>query len=562
MSSPAHPGCWHAVVDFLTAVGADTVFGLPADDLTLLAALREGDPAGRSLRMVLCRDQRNAAFMATGYAIQSGRPGVCVVGKGPASTNVLTGVLEAARSAAPLLVLAAGTAVERRGSAAFQELEQLPLVAPLVKWAHRVDHPDRVRPALDRAWAVAVGGVPGPVYLELPDQLTTTPIPAGRFPRTTVESTATYQPPADSDALAALRGARRPVLLAGGGSRHRNAEGILERLAERLGAAMFCTASGRGTLDEANGRFLGLSGLYLPAAAAPLWEQADLVVALGSRLEETATFGWSLPRVVQVNLAPEEFSVEFDGPRVLADAGQAAAAWCAALADHVPDAGWQRRLAETRTAIDAAAKEALAGTSAIAHLLATMDGLLPPDRIVVQENGLQDMWSYVFPHLPCRAPAGCVVPSEQTSLGFGVAAAAGVALAAPRRQVVAFVGDGAFTLAGADLETLASEKIGVLYVVLCNGGYGWLQSQLDQRGLAGDRFVFAHGGLPLLRPSGPRVSHAVLERPDQAEEALRQALEACAEGRPAVLFVPVDLADAPPGLSDVDGDFPGSGHGA
>src|SRR5688572_14632680 len=136
MSARTYPGCWHAVVDFLESAGADTVFGLPADDLALLAAL---EPS--RLRMVLCRDQRNAAFMATGYALQSGQPGVCVIGKGPASTNVLTGVLEARCSAAPLVVLAAGTAVERRGSAAFQELDQMSFVAPLVKWAHRVDHP-------------------------------------------------------------------------------------------------------------------------------------------------------------------------------------------------------------------------------------------------------------------------------------------------------------------------------------------------------------------------------------------------------------------------------------
>src|SRR5207248_6907620 len=156
-----YPGCWHAVVDFLEAAGADTVFGLPADDLVLLAAMQTSD-----LRLVLCRDQRNAAFMATGYALQSGRPGVCVIGKGPASTNVLTGVLEASCSRVPLVVLAAGTAAERRGSAAFQELDQLAFVRPLVKWAHRVDHPGRVVPAIQQAWAIASGGVPGPVYLE------------------------------------------------------------------------------------------------------------------------------------------------------------------------------------------------------------------------------------------------------------------------------------------------------------------------------------------------------------------------------------------------------------
>ncbi|MFJ8913073.1 thiamine pyrophosphate-binding protein [Amycolatopsis sp. NPDC102389] len=544
-----YPGCWHAVTDFLEEAGADVVFGLPADDLVLLAAIQRSD-----LRLVLCRDQRNAAFMATGYALESGRPGVCVIGKGPASTNVLTGVLEASCSRAPLVVLAAGTAVERRGSAAFQELDQLAFVRPLVKWAHRVDHPGRVVSAVQQAWAIASGGVPGPVYLELPDHLLATEIERTRPWQSAPETSVAHRVPDGSAALAAIRAARKPVVLAGGGTRHRNGDGVIERFAERLGAAVFSTATGRGAVDESHDRFLGLSGLYLPEAAAGLWKDADLVIALGSRLEETATFGWESPPVVQVNLAPEEFSLEFDGHRVVGDAGQVVDGWLDALSGHAPDPGWQRRIAETRDAVFADAK-AIAEDSVIARLLQTMDAVLPPDRILVQENGLQDMWSYLFPHLPCRSGAGSIVPSEQTSLGFGAAASGGVALAAPGRQVVAFVGDGAFTLFDADLETFAKERIGVLFVVLCNGGYGWLQSQLDQRGLDGERFSFADGGLPATRFDSP-VHQAVLDDSARTEDILRQAVAACSDGRVSVLYVPVDLADSPPGLSEVDGDFP------
>ncbi|HKN51508.1 MAG TPA: thiamine pyrophosphate-binding protein [Amycolatopsis sp.] len=543
-----YPGCWHAVVDFLEAAGADTVFGLPADDLVLLAAMQTSD-----LRLVLCRDQRNAAFMATGYALQSGRPGVCVIGKGPASTNVLTGVLEASCSRVPLVVLAAGTAAERRGSAAFQELDQLAFVRPLVKWAHRVDHPGRVVPAIQQAWAIASGGVPGPVYLELPDHLLTAEIERTR-PWQAAPETSAGHTSAESAALAAIRAARKPVLLVGGGARHRNSDRVIERLAHRFGAAVFSTATGRGAFDEADDRFLGLSGLYLPEAATGLWQDADLVVALGSRLEETATFGWESPAVVQVNLAPEEFSLEFDGHRVLGDVGRVAGGWLDALAGHEPDSGWQRRISETRDALLADAKTTADG-SAIARLLQTMDAVLPENRILVQENGLQDMWSYLFPHFPCRAGAGSVVPSEQTSLGFGAAASGGVALAAPGRQVVAFVGDGAFTLFDADLQTFANERLGVLFVVLCNGGYGWLQSQLDQRRLDGERFAFAGGGIPPTRFDS-KVYQAVLDDPGWTEDVLRQAVAASSDGRVSVLYVPVELADAPPGLSEVDGDFP------
>ncbi|MBP2326037.1 acetolactate synthase-1/2/3 large subunit [Kibdelosporangium banguiense] len=470
------------------------------------------------------------------------------------STNVLTGVLEAKCSAAPLVVLAAGTGVERRGSAAFQELDQMSFIAPLVTWAHRVDHPNRVPAALQRAWLVAQHGVPGPVYVELPDHLLTAEIERA-FPwRVNAETSMAYKSSVSSPALDAVRAARRPVLLVGGGARHRNDAHSIERFADRLGAALLVTASGRGSVDENHERFLGLSGLYLRPQAAELLRDSDLVIALGSRLEETATYGWPQLPVVQVNIAAEEFSAEFPGHTVVGDVAAVVAHWSSMMDTHEPDPGWLMRIAETRAAIVAEAKTE---TSVIAGLLTTLGDVLPEDRILVQENGLQDMWSYFFPFFTCPAEAGSIVPSEQTSLGFGAAAAGGVALAAPGRQVVAFVGDGAFAMVDADLETVARHGLGVLYVVLCNGGYGWLQAQLEQRRLNGERFEFAGGGFPPNRFDGlSQVHYTVLEDPGDCGPVLRHAVEVCAQGRVSVVYVPVELADRPPGLSEIDYSVP------
>lgn len=548
-----YPGAWHTVADFLASAGVDTIFGLPSDDLLLLAAVRD-----HRLRMVLCRDQRNAAFAATGYALQTGRPAVLAVGKGPAVTNALTGLLEASCSAAPVLVLASGTAVRARGTAAFQELDQLSVVRPLVGWAERVDHPDRVPGAVERAWTAAVAGRPGPVYLKLPDHLGSAPVERPLPWSSAVEVSTAFRFGRDSAAVAALRAARRPVLLVGGGARHRNADRRIERLADRTGAAMFATASGRGTIDEAHPRFLGLSGLYLRPAAEKVWHDADLVVALGSRLEETTVLGAGVPTVLQVNLDAEDLSASFPGPRVVGDVGAVVAA-LHEVTGGGPGAEpeWRERIGATRAELDAEARTAGGpGGPPVARLLAALDRTLPAERVLVQENGLTDMWSYLFPYLPCRAGAGSIVPSEQTSLGFGAAAATGVAIGAPGRQVVAFVGDGAFALASADLVTAHRERAGVLYVVLCNGGYGWLQSQADQRDLDRARFGFVTDVGPPPAPADPTVHRATLDPRGDVAPVLAAALAACAQGRTAVLYVPVDLADAPPGLSEVDGDFP------
>ncbi|MCP2253721.1 acetolactate synthase-1/2/3 large subunit [Prauserella aidingensis] len=552
-------GCWNAVVSVLAQSGVRAAFGLPADDLDLLAAVADSD-----IDLTVCRDQRNAAFMATGYAIASGRPGVLLTGKGPALTNTVTGLLEAQYSAAPVLLISAGTAVEHRGGGAFQELDQLSVVAPLTKWAARVDHPDRLVPMLRRAVLAATSGTPGPVYLEVPDHLLTDEIPL-TVDTTVVERPATVTVAADSAASSSLRRARRPLLLVGGGMRHRNANRLVETFAETYGAAVACTASGRGTVDESCDLFVGLSGLYLPPQAAPLLAEVDCVIALGSRLEETATYDWpaSFGRetpVVQVNVEATEFATGFAGPKILADGGALLAAWLA-TAEPGSRTAWTDRVREVHQQLrtdhaDELARLRKAPDLHVAEVLTTVDEVVPADRILVQENGLQDMWSYRFPFYACDGTGSSVVPSEQTALGFGAAAAIGVRHAAGGRPVVALVGDGAFDLAAADMPT-AVNCGGLLYVVLRNGGYGWLQSQLDGRSDPVPGFTFVDPAARERR--GPELAglrQFTVEDTAQLSEVVGRAWAYCAEGGVAVLNVPVRMDDALFGSDVAGGDFP------
>ncbi|MFE3185903.1 thiamine pyrophosphate-binding protein [Streptomyces violascens] len=566
-------GCWKAVAALLEQEGVQAAFGLPADDLDLLEALD-----GTGIRFLLCRDQRNALFMATGYALQSGATGIAFTGKGPAVTNTLTGLLEAKYAAAPVVLLSAGTAVERRGAAAFQEVDQLSVVAPLVKWAARVDAPARLAPMLRRALLVAREGVPGPVYLELPDHLLTAGIPLSASSRGTAPAEGIADRLArpvhvrlaeESAALRTLKGAERPVLLIGGGMRHHNGPRILEGLAERLGAAVFCTASGRGAFDETHPQFCGLAGLYLPDASKRLWERTDCLLTLGSRLEETATYGWpsgvgqEVP-VVQVNVDAAEFHTDYAGPKVLADA---AALLPGLLADGTgrPSAAssdWTQDVRAVHEELHRAHREELDRLTVedelhIAEVLAALAEVLPDDLVLVQENGLQDMWSYQYPVHAGTPRSGSIVPSEQTSLGFGAAAAAGVKTASPQRPVVAFVGDGAFNLFAVDLPTLVEQQLGVLYVVLRNGGYGWLQSQLEQRKnpLSGFRFVDS-GAIGQSAPELPGLYQLTLGDKDSLRSDIEQAWKICRSGGPVVLNVPVRMADSLFGTAPAGGDFP------
>lgn len=554
-------GCWQAAATVLGASGVDAVFGLPGDDLDALAALTDA-----GVRFTLCRDQRNAVFMATGYAMTSGALGVAVVGKGPAVTNAATGLLEARSSAAGVVLLSAGTSAEHRGSGAFQELDQLSAIAPLVKWAARVEHPDRLAPMLRTAMRVARAGVPGPVYLELPDHLLSADIPLpGALAVVEPEMPSSVALATGSAALETWLRAERRVVLVGGGMRHRNEGRRVERLAEAFGAAVACTATGRGAVDETLQLYCGLSGLYTPEPTGPIWAEADCVLTLGSRLEETAVFGWpesigtDVP-VIQVNVDAAELSAEFAGPTVLADAG----AVVDALLDEAPEwpaPEWAERVADIHRELRASHTETLAGLAReqrprIAEVLAALDEVLPADRILVQENGLQDMWSYRFPVYACDGDAGSVVPSDQTSLGFGAAAAVGVRRAAPDRAVVALVGDGAFGMFAADLPTAVAEG-GVLYVVLRNGGYGWLQAQLDQRERPVEHATFTDPERALAAaPELPGLRQFAVTGRESLRSEVAEAWKACESGSTAVLNVPVELADSMFGGERAGGDFP------
>ncbi|WKD33852.1 thiamine pyrophosphate-binding protein [Streptomyces xanthophaeus] len=563
-SNTSAAAAWTTAAAVLSASGIRTVFGLPGDDMYALEATHEA-----GIRFILCRDQRNAVFMATGWAIQSGEVGVAVVGKGPAVTNTVTGLLESAASAAPVLLLSGGTGAQHRGSGAFQELDQLAVVAPLVKYAARVDHPDRLVPTLRRALLIA-RHERGPVYVELPENLlaeATALTAASLASPDTAEIPDEIVTPADSAALQALRAARRPVILVGGGTRHENRGRELERLAERLGAPVFSTASGRGAVDEASPMFCGLAGLYTPEQAALLWQQTDCVVALGTRLEETATFQWpstignEVP-VIQVNVVAADFATTFRGPKVLAPAGATVRSWLAHLPAQDADGEWTTSVRAVHTALHAAHRELLAELASspelhIAEVLGALDAELPADRILVQENGLQDMWSYKFPLYACASGAGSVVPSEQTSLGFGAAAALGVKLAAPERPVVAFVGDGAFAMAGVDLPTAVKYSGGLLYVVLRNGGYGWLQVQLDQReNPVGDHAFVDPEAVRAEAPQLPGLHQVTVRDKDSLAADVARAWEKCAAGEVVVLNVPVRLTDAMFGADVAGGDFP------
>lgn len=559
---PDSRSIWSDVAERLVQHGVEHVFGLPGDDMAALAALQAS-----GITVHLVADQRHAVYQAIGYGRLSGKVGVCLVGKGPAVTHAATGVLEAQTMRSPLVLLTSGLPPSRLGSRGFQELDAVEVLRPISKWTKRVGEPGAIQQDVDEAVWQALTGAPGAACLEIPEGMDSAGVTAGR-------ATLPLRRPVVPEVVAdsgMLLDAQRPVLLVGGGCREAGVGGLVTELARRLGAAILCTASGRGVVDESCPEFLGLSGLYAAPAAAEVFAKADLVVALGSQLEETATYGWpgTVPPVLQVNRSIDDVSTRWPGAAVVADVGAVLRSWLSGplgpVAGAAPRAAW-------RAAVESARDDLVNGlrdrrpapspaTPRVADVLAALEEVLPRERVSVHENGLQDMWSYFFPTWSVGAGADCLVPSEQTPLGFGFGSAPGAALAAGARPVVVIGGDGAFTAALSDLGTLAEVRHPLLLVVLSNGGFGWLEANLRTLAEEPEPLTAPVSFLRARRPIGAvcaayGITHLGCRQAGDLLQTVSEAWQRCTAQRPVVLEVEVALADVPPGMEELSGDFP------
>lgn len=552
----ASMAAWDAIIGYIRSLGVERIFGLPSDDLKILHSL----PAS-GVRLMICKDQRNSLFMASGHALASNRLAVCIVGKGPALTNTITGLLEAQSLGVPLLLIALGTNSEKTGTKAFQEADQTALVKPLVKWAYRVEHPDRLIWALEKAAFLAVHGSKGPVYIELPEQLidqeVTVQLP---FPGLDIISCVPSYSELES-AWNIIRSSRKPIILVGGGMKP-GIKGSIESLAAKWGAAVFTTASGRGAVDEDHPLFCGVAGLYTDKSMRSIWQNADVVLTLGSRLEETATFEWEgwLERtpVIQVNVAIEDFSHLYRGVKVLGDGYASVTYWMSQ--DRQPDEEWLAHIASCKQEAFQSMEarlERLKGAPSIhvAEVLRAIQTEFPDNCIVVQENGLQDMWSYFYPYFRFTGDSLSIVPSDQTSLGFGAAAAVGAG-AADHRPVVALVGDGAFNLFKSDLSTAVQYRIPILYIVLNNGGYGWLQYQLNQQNLEGFRFTSEKPMEYMDTMQHEFVEYVAISKKEELVDTLRLAFSRYRANKLVIVNVAVSLEDVHEKIQHIYGDFP------
>ncbi len=481
----AKGGC--LVSETLQAHGVSWIFGME-DPIEVFHAL------DRSVtRSVTVHDEKHAAIMAHAYAQVTGRPGVCTSTFGPGATNLVTGLLEALRSSVPVIALVQDHPLSVRGRNASSELDHVAALTPYVKAVLRIDTPDQGPDLVRRAFRIATSGRPGPVALLCPTDVMSLEGEGEPYGVERYMHVPAHRPrPAAVDIARAaelLASAKRPVIVAGGGSVISGAFDEVRELAERFDAPVATTMTGKGAIAEDHPLAAGVlgtstGGLYGRGKISnALLAEADVVCILGSRTGQICYNNWTTPvagaAVIHLDIDPQEidrnFSVTVPLQGDVRDTLRDLLSYC-------DSAGIAQ--SDTTRGAQLARQKAL-WLQELAPVSGTDVRPMRPERVVQELNqfvGAQTLivtdasYSTGWAMSQMEAPVAgrfMLSPRGTASIGWGLPAAIGAKLADPARDVICVTGDGGFGYVINELETAARYKVKLLIVVFNNATLGF-----------------------------------------------------------------------------------------
>jgi acetolactate synthase-1/2/3 large subunit len=507
------------------------VFGVPG---TQNVALFEGFRR-HGLRTVLASHELAAAFMANGYFRASGRIAALATIPGPGFTYALTGLAEARHDSAGVLFLVGAPARGPGHAFRLQALDQRAIASPLVKACLTLTSSADVERVIGAAHAAASEGEPGPVMVEL--AMDALGVERARSPSSDRASSGPSAPAAAGGELARrFAQASRPLLLLGQGAFA--AAEPLGALAEALTIPILTTPTARGIVPEDHELVLGFDPLRGHVATLNTFvDRADLVIALGCKLGHNGTAGFQLrlpvDRLIQVDADDAVLGATY--PALLGITARVEDVVHELQTRRQPSQWSRAEIGAARRAVRAAAPEAVEprihGVGTPSDFVAWLRALLPRDAIVVTDSGLHQI--LVRRHLEVLSPRGLIVPTDFQSMGFGLPASIGARIAAPRRPVVAIVGDGGFLMSGLELLTMRRERLPIVTFVFNDGHLN--QIRLQQLGSYGH----AHA-VDLVNPDFAQLAAALgvayLRMGEATDDDVRRALRG---GRPTLVEVVV-----------------------
>ena len=544
------------LVRALKREGIERIFSLCGDHLNAIyVACAEAGVA-----VVDVRHESAAVHMADAYARVTGRPAVSLATGGPGHTNSITGIATAAHAGSPVIALSGGADQGGADRNSFQEMDQVGIVRPLVKWARQVPEASRVPDYVATAFREAMAGRPGPVHLTVPVDVAIARVDEGAAP---MPPPAAYRaergPQGDPDlirqAVAMLREARRPVVIAGGGVRWMRDTGALRRFVDAAGIPTFTISIGRGVIGDDHPLCLGYPDPILNRTAREI-ARADAVLVVGKRIDFRLAFGGprlfdAAARIIQVDVDPAELGRN----RALAvaihgEAGAVLAQMTVEVERGGPwkDGGWVGELRRARAAFLGSLEAGERSDEVPIHplrLCREMRDVMTPETIVAIDGGNWQQWARAT--LPARGAGRWLRLGNLGTVGAALPMGVAAKLARPESPVLVVMGDGGMGFYNWELHTAL--RHGAPIVVVVGNDQGWGMERDIQAGIYGpDKVIGCELGLVRYDKVAEAMgAHAeFVEKPAEIAPALRRAMAA---GRPALLNamiqdVPSDFAAA------------------
>ncbi len=468
------------LVDALKVHGVDMIFGVPGE--SYLAALDALHDARDKIKFVNCRHEGGAAFMAEAYGKLTGRPGICFVTRGPGATNASIGIHTAFQDSTPVILLIGQIDNAGAEREAFQEIDYRRMYGPMTKWVAQIDRPDRIPEMMSHAFHLAVSGRPGPVVIALPEDMlaaTATAANTARYHRV-----AAHPGAADMNKLRdMLNESRRPFMILGGSGWNAQACSDIQAFAAANALPAGCTYRCQDLFDNRHPNYAGDISVGLNPALEQRIRAADLLLAIGPRLGEWTTVGYTLidiPRpkqkFIHVHSGAEELGHVYQGD-LLINSGMPEFAAAARRMASV-SATWANATKAARADYEAWQQPvATPGALNMSEVVSYLRTRLPPETIVTAGAGTYITWLHRFYRFTgLRTQLG----PTSGAMGYGVPSAIAAKLVHPERPVVSFSGDGCFMMNGQELATAKQNDTRVIFIVVNNGIYGTIRMNQEK----------------------------------------------------------------------------------
>lgn len=476
------------IVDALEIHGVDTIFGVPGESyLPVLDALYDKQ---NTMRFIINRQEGGAAFMAEAYGKLTGKPGICFVTRGPGATNASIGIHTAYQDSTPMILFIGQVGSDFVEREAFQEMDYRHMYKPMSKWVAQIDRADRIHEYVARAFQIATSGRPGPVVLALPEDMLTQKIDANTLPKMRHYQSVQASPNQTqlNELMHRLSQAKRPVVLLGGSGWSRAACDHIQRFAEQQNLPVACAFRRQDLFDNEHPNYIGDVGIGINPKLAERIKQADLVIAIGPRLGEMTTSGYTIfespvPKqsLIHIHADALELGRVYQADMFI-NSGMPQMAESLVALPSLNSSAWQASVKQARAEYEKHQEESPIFQDGkqplnLWKVVQELRSQIPADSIITNGAGNYTTWAHRYyrygkMHTQLAPTSG--------AMGYSIPSGVAAKIAHPNRTVITFTGDGEFMMNGQELATAVQYRAGVVIILFNNTMFGTIRMHQER----------------------------------------------------------------------------------